>query len=159
MEMAAPPQSMSQPAQIAMINQEQLDADEVSRLDLTFQAAVKRNDAAQIDAILHPTFFLVLGDGRVVTREQLIDEARSKSIEYDIQDEYPDTQTVRVWGDTAVVTAKLRIKGRSKGKIFDRSLWFSDTYVRTAQGWRYAFAQASSPLPDEDRAGSISPDG
>ena len=33
------------------------------------------------------------------------------------------------------------------GKLADRTLWFSDTYVRTAQGWRYAFGQASLALP------------
>lgn len=124
------------------------DASQVAALDLAFQAAVKDNDAATIDRILHPTFFLVLGDGRVVTRDQLIEEARAKRITYEIQDEYPGTQTVRVWGDTAIVTAKLRIKGTQGDRRFDRSLWFSDTYVRTASGWRYAFAQASLPLPD-----------
>ncbi len=50
-------------------------------------------------------------------------------------------------GDTAVVTAKLRLKGNRAGKPFDRLLWFSDTYVRTPAGWRYLFGQASLPLP------------
>jgi hypothetical protein len=34
-------------------------------------------------------------------------------------------------------------------KPFDRKLWFSDTYVRTKTGWRYAFGQASLSLPAE----------
>jgi ketosteroid isomerase-like protein len=55
-----------------------------------------------------------------------------------------------VWGDTAVVTALLWVKGKgSDGKPFDRKLWFSDTYVRTPAGWRYVFGQASLPLPGE----------
>ena len=54
-----------------------------------------------------------------------------------------------MWGDTAVVTAKLWLKGTSDGKAFDRKLWFSDTYVRTKAGWRYAFGQASLRLPPE----------
>jgi hypothetical protein len=29
--------------------------------------------------------------------------------------------------------------------------WFSDTYVRTASGWRYAFAPSSLPLPKGPR--------
>jgi hypothetical protein len=32
---------------------------------------------------------------------------------------------------------------------FERKLWFSDTYVRTAGGWKYVLGQASLPLPDE----------
>jgi hypothetical protein len=33
------------------------------------------------------------------------------------------------------------------GKPFDKTLWFSDTYVRTPTGWRYVFGQASLALP------------
>ena len=56
-------------------------------------------------------------------------------------------QKVRVWGDTAVVTALLWIKGTTAGTVSDRKLWFSDTYVRTAAGWKYIFGQASLALP------------
>lgn len=126
---------------------ETLDVATVAALDLAFQAATKRNDADAIDGILHPQFYLVLGNGTVIGREALIEEARTRAVEYEIQDEEPGTQSVRVWGDTAVVTALLRIKGLRQGNAFDRTLWFSDTYVRTASGWRYAFAQASLPLP------------
>lgn len=125
------------------------DRDVVARLDLEYQAAVKRNDAAAMDKILHSDFALILGDGSIVSREELLDSARRREIEYEIQDEDPGTQTVRVWGDTAVVTARLCIKGRRAGEHFERRLWFSDTYVRTSSGWRYAFAQASLPLPSD----------
>ena len=123
------------------------DAAQVAALDLRFQAAVKRNDADAIDAILHPRYLLVLGDGTKVTREALIEEARARVVTYEVQDEDAGTQSVMVWGDTAVVTARLHIKGTRDGRGFDRVLWFTDTYVRTPSGWRYAYAQASLPLP------------
>lgn len=119
----------------------------VAGLDLAYQAAVKRNDADRMDSILHEQFFLILGDGRIVSREELLDSARRKESIFEIQDEDPGTQTVRVWGDTAVVTARLWIKGTRNDAKFERRLWFSDTYIRTANGWKYAFAQASLPLP------------
>lgn len=127
---------------------ERKDMREVAALDLAFQRAVKSNDAHAIDQILHKDYWLVLGNGTVVTRDELIREARARSVIYKVQDEDPGTQTVRVWGDTAVVTARLRIEGVRDGKAFQRTLWFSDTYVRTVQGWKYAFAQASLPMPD-----------
>ena len=55
------------------------------------------------------------------------------------------SKTVRVFGDTAVVTAFLWIAYEADGKPVERKLWFSDTYVRTPTGWRYAFGQASKP--------------
>jgi hypothetical protein len=56
-------------------------------------------------------------------------------------------QAVRVWGDTAVVTARLREKGIDNGRPFDHLVWLRDTYVRTAVGWKYVFGQSSLPLP------------
>ena len=50
--------------------------------------------------------------------------------------------------DRAVVAALLWCKGANAGTPFDCELWFSDTYVRTPAGWRYALGQASLRLPD-----------
>lgn len=119
----------------------------VAALDTEFQAAVKRHDLATIDRIQHPDMVLVLGDGRVFTKADHLQAAREKKIRYEIQDEEPGTQTVRVSGDTAVVTALLRLKGTNEGVPFDRRVWFSDTYVRTPEGWKYFFGQASLALP------------
>ena len=121
------------------------DQKAVAALDTEYQAAVKRNDAVTMARLLADDFILVTGSGRVSTRSDLVNEARSGRVQYEIQDD--TQQTVRVWGDTAVVTAKLREKGTDGGKPFDATLWFSDTYVRTPQGWRYVFGQASLPLP------------
>jgi hypothetical protein len=90
---------------------------------------------------------LVLGNGTVHSKAELLAEARGKSIVWEQQVEVDDSQKVRVWGDTAVVTAKLWVKGARNGESFDRKLWFSDTYVRTKAGWRYVFGQASLALP------------
>ena len=119
----------------------------VAALDVAYQAAVKRNDYATMDRILHPDFVLITGNGRVYDREALFESERVTT--YEQQDETPGTQTVRVFGDTAVVTARLWIKGTGPSGAFDRTLWFSDTYVRTGDGWKYAFAQASLALPPE----------
>jgi ketosteroid isomerase-like protein len=134
-------------ASVAQLAAPSADRDTIARLDATYQAAVKRNDFATMERILHPKFQLVLGDGRRVGRKQILDEARRGTFQYELQDEEPGSQTVIVWGDTAIVTAKLHLKGLRDGEPFHRTLWFSDTYVRTDKGWRYLFGQASLPLP------------
>ena len=125
------------------------DARAVGALDIAYQAAVKANDAEGMARILHPDFVLVIGSGAVFTREALLKSARERQVIYQHQEEDPGAQTVRVYGDTAVVTARLWLKGAAPdgSSAFDRRLWFSDTYVRTPAGWRYAFGQASSALP------------
>ena len=131
---------------VATTTPAQRDQAEVAALDTAFQAAVKANDAETMAKILADDYVLVLGDGSTQSKADLLVEAREKHRHYEQQDELE--QHVRVWGDTAVVTAKLWLKGtRRDGSAFDYRLWFSDTYVRTPQGWKYVLGQASLPLP------------
>jgi uncharacterized protein (TIGR02246 family) len=125
------------------------DARAVAALDTAYQAAVKVNDAEAMARILHPDFVLILGSGRVVSRGELLKSAETRTTIYSQQDEDAGTQTVRVFGAAAVVTARLWLKGTNAdgSGAFDRRLWFSDTYVRTPAGWRYAVGQASTALP------------
>jgi ketosteroid isomerase-like protein len=124
-------------------------AEIVAGLDTEYQTAVERNDADTMDRILADDFVLVVGNGTVYTKPDLIQDARSEKTHYEKQVEIDNSQKVRVWGDTAVVTAKLWIKGTREGQAFERKLWFSDTYVRTKNGWKYVFGQASLALPKE----------
>ena len=99
-----------------------------------------------MEQIMANDFALVTGRGHVSTKADLIKEAREKQTIYEHQEEVEGTQKVRVWQDTAVVTAQLWIKGTQAGIPLDYKLWFSDTYVRTPEGWRYVFGQSSTPL-------------
>jgi ketosteroid isomerase-like protein len=124
----------------------------VAKLDSDFQTAVKANDALAMERILGANMILVLGNGTTYTRAELLQEAHDKAFVYEHQEEDPGTQSVRVWGDTAIVTARLWVKGVNHGTTLDRHLWFSDVYVRTGTGWRYVFGQASLHLPDAPAA-------
>ncbi len=119
----------------------------VARLDTECQAAVKANDAATMDRLLADDFILVLGEGTVYNKADLLKDARNKTIIYEHQDD--TRQTVRVWGDTVTLTVLRRLKAKKAGtgKSYDAELWFTDVYVRTPTGWRYSFGQASLPLP------------
>jgi hypothetical protein len=124
----------------------------IAAIDTEYQAAVERNDWQTMDRILHPGFTLVLGNGAVHTRTQLVDSAKNADRTYEKQVEMPGTQVVRMYGkETGVVTALLWLKGtrKSDGSAFEYKLWFSDTYVKTKDGWKYAFGQASLKLPQD----------
>jgi ketosteroid isomerase-like protein len=116
----------------------------VASLDIQYQEAVKKSDVATMGRILADDFVLVTGRGRTQTKEDLLKESASGEITYEHQED--TDRTVRLWGDSAVVTALLWAKGVQKGKSFEYKLWFSDVYVRTPAGWRYVFGQAAQPL-------------
>ena len=122
------------------------DARTVAALDTKYQAAVKNNDAATMNRILADNFVVVTGSGKVYTKADLIQMAQTRRVQYEHQED--SNQTVQVWGDTAVVTAELWMKGTDHGNPFDWHIWFSDTYVRTPAGWRYVHGMASLPTTD-----------
>lgn len=120
------------------------DQNTVAALDTEYQRAIKNNDADTMARILSDDFVLLVGTGQTYSKPDLLNMARTKEILYE-QNEDTD-KTVRVWGDYAVVTSKLWLKGTDKGKPFEWHVWFSDSYVRTPAGWRYVNGFASIPL-------------
>ena len=123
----------------------EMDRRAVAALDTEYQRAVKNNDAATMGRILADDFVVIEGNGRVWTKADLLESARNGKTHYEHQED--SEQTVRVWGDTAAVTARLWARGLEDGERVDYTEWFSDTYVRTSNGWKYVFGQASLPLP------------
>jgi ketosteroid isomerase-like protein len=113
----------------------------VAALDTEYQAAVKKNDAPTMDRILADDFVLVTASGKTYTKRDLLNDARGGRTAYEHQED--TMQTVRVWGDTAALTARLWEKGSDDGRAFDHTLWFSDIYVRTPAGWRYVLGQSA----------------
>lgn len=120
------------------------DQNTVAALDTEYQLAVKNNDADTMNRILADDFVLVLGTGETHNKADLLNDARTKRVQYEHNED--TDRTVRVFGDTAVITSKLWLKGVDKGKPFEWHVWFNDTYVRTPSGWRYVDGFASLPL-------------
>jgi ketosteroid isomerase-like protein len=121
------------------------DRQTLADLDTKYQKAVEQNDAKTMAAILADDFVLVLGDGKQSTKADLVNDAKSGKTHYVHQDD--SERTVAVFGDTGVVTAKLRATGIEDGVRVDYLQWFTDVYIRTPNGWRYWYAQASLSLP------------
>lgn len=121
------------------------DGEAIALLDGEYQAAVARNDTATMDRILAADFVLISSTGQTFSKSDLLEESRSQRFTYERQED--TDRTVRVWGDTAVVTAQLWAKGVEDGKPFAYRVWFSDTYARVGGVWKYVLGHASSRLP------------
>ncbi len=100
----------------------------VAALDTDYQDAVARNDPDAMGRILTEDFVLISSTDRTLTRDDLLAEARGGRVRYEQQDD--TDRTVRVSGDTAVLTALLWAKGTEDGRPFTDRVWFSDTYAR-----------------------------
>ena len=121
------------------------DGPRLRNLERELNRAIAQRDARRVDEMLSDDWVLITGTGRMKSKQDVLAEIALPDLEF--QDNDTRDVMVRVWGDTAVVTALLWIKGTGSDKPFERKLWFSDTYVRTPKGWRYVLGQASLPLP------------
>src|SRR5216684_1741824 len=95
-------------AVMTLVGRQVLSADDdrkvVAALDTEYQAAVRKIDAATMGRILAYDFVLVTASGKTYTKTDLLNDARGGRTAYEHQED--TMQTVRVWSDTAAVTAK-----------------------------------------------------
>jgi ketosteroid isomerase-like protein len=98
-------------------------------------------DVAALERVLTPDFTLTLSNGEVSTRADEINELRSGKVHYDVFENYD--MLARLYGDTAVVLGKTRVKGTADGKPFDRIVQFTDTLIKRDGRWQLAAGHVS----------------
>jgi len=106
-------------------------------------AAFQRNDAIAIDTLLTDDVTLILGDGTIQTKADLLREAREEVVKYS-RFENVD-QVVRFYGPhTAVVTGRTIILGTTKdGSAVEVDVIFTDALVKERGGWKFAAGHVS----------------
>ena len=98
-------------------------------------------DVAMLERVLTPEFTLTLSNGEVSTRADEINELRSGKVHYDVFENYD--MLARLYGDTAVVLGKTRVRGTTDGKPFDRIVQFTDTLIKRDGRWQLAAGHVS----------------
>src|SRR3954471_16335190 len=98
-------------------------------------------DVVALERVLTSDFTLTLSNGDVSTRADEINELRSGKVHYDMFENYD--MLARLYGDTAVVLGKTRVKGTADGKPFDRIVQFTDTLIKRDGRWQLAAGHVS----------------
>jgi ketosteroid isomerase-like protein len=110
-------------------------------------AAFGRNDVTAMDTLFTDDLTLVLSDGTIQTKADLLREAREEVVRF-TRFENVD-MTVRFYGpSTAVVIGRTQISGFAKdGSAVEVDVIFTDTVVRQRGGWKFAAGQVSRVPP------------
>ena len=95
--------------------------------------AIEVGDAAAIRALVDPGFTLISASGDVQPRAQLLDEATKHEPRYDTFRNHDET--VRRYGDAAVINGITSVSGTSGGQPFEAAFRFTDTWVRRDGHW------------------------
>ncbi|HEV7764515.1 MAG TPA: nuclear transport factor 2 family protein [Thermoanaerobaculia bacterium] len=119
--------------------------DEAAVLQVTHDAcrAYLEGDTRRMRELLTEDFTLTDPDGVITTRADDIAIAEKGSIRYEVFENYD--MTVRLYGESAVVTGKTRVKGVAGTAQFSKVFQFTDTLVRRDGRWWFA-ASHISPL-------------
>jgi ketosteroid isomerase-like protein len=117
--------------------------DEVLAFEIAATGAFLRNDTIAIDTLLTDDVTLILTDGTIQTKADLIREAREEVVKY-TRFENVD-QVVRFYGPTtAVVTGRTIISGTARdGSAVEVDVIFTDAIVKQGNKWKFAAGHVS----------------
>ena len=117
------------------------DAREIRRAEAALCEAFESGDAAYLRGALDPRFTLVDSRGTVTNLEQNLQEVQAREPRY--EKFHNHGQSIRVYGDTAIVTGVTSVKGTAGGDAFQADFRFTDTWLYRDGRWLLAASHAS----------------
>lgn len=79
--------------------------------------AMKESDTTMLGLLLHDDLLFIIPTGEVITKEQDLKNYKEGIIE--IEELIPQTESLNIIGDTAVITLTIVLKGRFRGDSFE----------------------------------------
>jgi ketosteroid isomerase-like protein len=108
--------------------------EELVALEDAWAQAFIRNDAEAIARHVAQDWTIITPEGSMLEGSAFLGLIRSGDLTHEAMD-FADA-SVRVYGDTAVVTARATSKGRFKGHPFSESERSTDIFVRQSGQWK-----------------------
>jgi len=147
---APPPSSAASPApataQAPAVTQSPEDIQkEILAQDARRIEAMVAADLKTLGEILRDDLTYIHSSGQIETKAQVIDEIATGKLKYRAL--VPSEQTVRVLGDSVLVTGRAQIKATSGGKALGFWVRFTEVWVRSEKTWQLV-AWQSTRLPD-----------
>jgi uncharacterized protein (TIGR02246 family) len=103
-------------------------------------------DRPFIDGLLAPDWTVTDPSGRVLTKQQVLDETFS-STERRIESMTIDDMAVRFVGDVAIATGRTRATGSYRGQAASVVLRFTDVLARRDGRWQVVASQGTMVAP------------
>lgn len=107
---------------------------EISRVNRDFDEAERQRDFAAIERTLADDFIWTTFGGTVFDRAETSEHLKSGDSGYELYES--DDVRIRMYGDTAVVTARLVRRGRDSKRDLSGEFRYTRVYVKQAGRWR-----------------------
>ena len=108
--------------------------EELLKLEKEFAEAIAKNESEAIERFVADDWIIIDPDGGVVDRARFLEAIKSGALMHEVMES--DDVRVRVYGDSAVVTALTRTKGRFMGQDFSTQERATDVFVKLDGRWQ-----------------------
>jgi ketosteroid isomerase-like protein len=113
--------------------------EELLKLEKQFAAAIVKNDPEAIERFVADDWIIINADGGIIDKERFIGVIKSGALTHETMES--DEIRVRIYGESAVVTALARSKGKFMGQDFSTRERATDVFVRHDGQWRCVLSQ------------------
>lgn len=116
---------------------DQATKSKIAALEQLWNQAYKSADTKALDSILDDAIVLVNDDGSVQTKAEFLASVKSSASQPSAQQQQvaPESLTVEVYGNVAIASGVMRVKGVEKGKSYTRRERFVDTWLLKRGSW------------------------
>jgi len=112
---------------------------ELMKIEKDWAKAFETNDAAAVGKYVAEDWSIIGSDGSIVDRATFLGFIKSGSLTHSKMQ--LDDASVRVYGDSALVTARGTSEGKFKGKAFKEVERLTDFFVRQNGQWKCVLTQ------------------
>ena len=115
-------------------NQRMTAEEELLKLENEFAEAIVKNDLEGIGRLVTDDWIIIGPDGEIVDRARFFEVIKSGALTHDMMES--EDLRVRVYGDSAVVTALTRTRGKFMGQDFTTQERATDVFVKHDGRWQ-----------------------
>jgi ketosteroid isomerase-like protein len=107
--------------------------DELAKVEAEFANAIVKNSPEEIRQFVSDDWIIINADGGIIDRQRFLEVIKSGTLTHEMMES--DDIRVRVYGDSAVVSAVTRSKGKFMGQEFTTHERSTDVFVRRDGRW------------------------
>jgi ketosteroid isomerase-like protein len=113
--------------------------DELQKLEKDWNQAIIKNDADAIGRFVSDDWVIIDPEGNVIEKMRFLGVIKAGDLTHESM-EFEDLR-VRVYGDTAVITAQAKSKGKYKGQAFNTHERSTSVYAKKDGRWQCVITQ------------------
>jgi ketosteroid isomerase-like protein len=116
--------------------------EEVLKVEKGFAQAIVQNDPEAIERFVADDWIIVNADGGIIDKARFLEVIKSGTLTHDMMES--DDMRVRLYGDSAIVSALTRSKGKFMGQEFITEERATDFFVKLNGQWRCVLTQLTA---------------